>query len=1222
MEFIGRYRVIDPLGLGGSGTVYKCVDPDDGSEVAIKLFAPPQSTSITAITQMLDRFKKESQLLASLSHPNIVKMIDYGQVEGQPFIVLEFVKVCGRRKFSPEETLDVLIQTSQALQFSHSKNIIHRDIKPENILIAEDDGKIALKLSDFGIAYVGDQTVRMTRPGEFVGTFAYMSPEQIAAEVPDARTDIYSLGLVAYEFISGKRVFDGENPAQIISQIMMANPQPPSKVAENVPRSFDRIIMKMIRKDKQARFQNTTELLSSLEELKQAGLGGMSETKDIIKTTLFSPLVGRDEELLMLSRSLNDAMSGTAQFRFLLGPTGIGKTRLAQELSSMARAWGMTIVSVNLTKESVSMPFGLLRLIAEQIWDRNVAPEFALGLAALSQAIAYDLKISIPEIRPSEILGLIKNSFEWLIANVSSAKPIYLLIDDFQNCDAESAEILSKIMEVNHKSKMLIVHTVNTDHLTQASKPAKAVEMAKNAGYAITLSHLDEINIKRMIEASLGVSEIPSELVEFVSRESVGNPLIASEMLKAFIGGGIIEVREDRVSIKQEPLALPDDLATLQTMMIGNINIFSREILRVASVVGTRFDAELIAAVTEKNIFEVLSAFEEGLNHQILRMHVTKRGNFYSFSHERFRQSLEDTTDAQKRQVIHEKAAQAMQILHHDNLDPVLDEYIKHLLGGLDPSKAIPYLLKSAKIGVDMFQDKEAVEKAQKAIDLARDMRDHQSVLMGMSAIASIHKNHGRFNESLEKCEEALSYYEANGIQDNHLLAVLYRIKGILLMSLGKYQESTEILLKAKELLGDGGDPVELVHIYTNLAGNFRRTDIAKATDYALKALDLSRKTGDPLRVISALTSYAQMLRTQGHFKEAVLQLEQAVVIGETKGLGNFIAQTYSNLAPMYFMDMGDFEKGKATADKSRAISIKTNNLSQLGYLDLVEGFASKQSGDYEKAIQLYSSAIDIFEKTGELPKLMSTLAFLGESYLSMDDIAKARETLDKSKEAQQKLGVSFPAWDVVNLEVFVLLEEGKPEEADKVLKNYVESVPKSAKNAGVENSVKHTSAEIEIGKGNYKQAIHILRELSKEIEESENLSYKAHTFVSFGTLFIKILEKAAKMNAAKRILHFASMGLLGKDVEKMANEALDKAFLFAIEQNSTKWIVETYMSKTKLDILMAKLSEGEESKKYLKSANENLWKAVALNADIPNPVTIKATTELMLELSQLQSNE
>lgn len=1219
MEFIGRYRIVEPLGFGGSGTVYKCVDPDNGCEVAIKMFAPPQSTSITAITQMLDRFKKESQLLASLNHPNIVKMIDYGQVEGQPFIVLEFVNVCSKKSFTPEETLDVLLQTTKALQFSHSKNIIHRDIKPENILVSDDGGKLSVKLSDFGIAYVGDQTVRMTRPGEFVGTFAYMSPEQIASEVPDATTDIYSLGLVAYEYITGKKVFDGQNPAQIISQIMMANPKPPSKIADNIPHSFDRIIMKMIRKDKFARFQTTSELLASLEELKQVGLGGMSETKDIIKTTLFSPLVGRDDELLMLSRSLNDAMSGKMQFRFLLGPTGIGKTRLAQELSSMARAWGMKMLTINLINASIATPYGLVRLIAEQIWERNIPPEHALGLAALSPAIAYDLKISIPEIRPSEIMGLISGAFSWLLANAASSIPLYLHIDDFQNCDNESAEIMTKIIEKQQNSKTLLVFTVNTDHLLADSKSLSPIELAKKAGYSLTLGHLNDQNIKRMIEASLGYTDIPEELTEFVSKESVGNPLMASEMLKAFLGAGIIEIRDDKVTIKQESLALPDDLAMLQTMMIGNINAVAREILRIASIVGQSFSAELVSAVAEKSIFDVLSAFEEGLNHQILRMKVTKRGNIYSFSHERFRQSLEDTVDIQRKQIIHEKTAQTMQVLYSDSFDAVLDEYIKHLLGGLDPSKAIPYLLKSANVGFNMFQDQEAIAKADKAIELAKEIGDHLSVLKGMKIKADIGKNHSRFNQSLDICNEAILYYDSHSVDDIKMFAVLLRVKGILLLNVGKMDESTESFKKVLELIGENGDPVELVYIYTNLAGNYRRTDINLATDYALKALDLSRKTGDPLRIISALTSYGQMLRTQGHFKEAILQLEQAVVIGETKGLGMFITQTYSNLAPMYFLDMGDFEKGSATAEKSRTIAKKTNNFSQLAYLNLVEGYAAKQVGNYEKSINLYTEAIEVFEKTGELPKLMSTVAFLGEVYLSIDDYVKGRECLNKAKEIQQKLGTTFPAWDVVNLEVFTLLGEGNPLEAENVIKSYMESVPKSAKNVGVENSVKHAHAEIEIAKGDYKQAIHILRELSKEIEASDNLSYKAHTFVSFGDLYIRILEKATKMSVPKRILHFASMGLLGKDIAKLADEALDKAFLYAIEQNSIRWIVHTYTSKTKLDIYMAKLSDGAESITHLKYANENLWKAMALNADMPNPISEKVATELMLELSELQ---
>lgn len=1156
MEFIGRYKIVDPIGFGGSGTVYKCVDPDSGNEVAIKLFAPPQSTSITAITQMLDRFKKESQLMSSLGHPHIVKMLEYGQVEGQPFIVLEYVKVVEKKKFSPEETLDVLIQTAKALQFSHSKNVIHRDIKPENILISEDNGKLTVKLSDFGIAYVGDQTVRMTRPGEFVGTFAYMSPEQVASEVPDAKADIYSLGLVAYEYITGKRAFDGLNPAQIISQIMMANPKPPSKVADNVPVAFERIILKMIRKDKQARFQSMTELLDALEELAKVGMGGVSDTKDIIRTTLFSPLVGRDEEVLLLSRALNDAMSNVMQMKFLLGPTGIGKTRLAVEMSSMARSWGMQVVNISLSKELASIPFGLLRLIAEQIWDGNIPAEFAIGMAILSPAIAYDLKIELPEIRPSEVHGLISNAFGWLLDNSSGNKPLYLLIDDFQNCDTESAAILGKYMEKPHHSKSFLVFTINTDLMEQNSKPAKLVELAKNTGLAIMLNHLNDDNIEKLIESSLGIATIPKELSNFISKESVGNPLMASEMLKAFIGSGIIELKGDTVTLNESSMELPDNLAQLQTMMTTSISLSTRETLRVASVIGESFTADIVSSVSDKPVFDILTAFEEGLAHQVIRMQVTKKGNTYRFSHERFRKSLEDTADGQTRLIINEKAANYYEKIYTENMDIVIDDYIRHLLNGLNPPKAILHLLRSAKLGMDKFQDEEAINKAKKAIELSKENLDDVSRIKAMIIISEIHKIHGRLKEGLDVCEEAHLYAQRLTMPNKNLMITLLRVKGTLLNILGRIDESTEILTSAKNLCDDECDKNEFVNILANLAMNLRRTDIATATSYSMKALEISRKMGDPIRIASALTAYGQMLRTQGRFKEAIVQLEQAVVIGETKGIQTFIAQTYSNLAPMYFMDMGDYEKGKMAASKARDIAKQMNNLCQLGYLDLVEGYAANQYGDFESAGKLLSCAIDAFEKTGELPKLMSTYAFLGEVYFEQEDIAKSTECLEKAVAIQHKLGMTFPAWEVVSLEINILLHEKRGDEAEVVIQKYLDSVPKSARNIGIETSVKHARAMIELDRGNTKQAINILKELAKEIEQSDNLSYKANTFQSLGNIYMRILDDASKMNAPKRLVFFTTMGLFGKDVGKLATEMLDKSFLYAIEQSSVKRIV------------------------------------------------------------------
>ena len=175
MDSIGKYKLIELLGAGGSGSVYKCIDVDSGNSVAVKLFAPPQGSSKTVNSQMLERFRKEAKLLSSFHHPNIINFLDYGEHEGQPFMALEFVDIVDQISFDPEDVLEILYQTSLALQYAHSRGIVHRDIKPANILISKTDNKPSVKLSDFGIAYTAEQTARMTKPGEVIGTFAYMA---------------------------------------------------------------------------------------------------------------------------------------------------------------------------------------------------------------------------------------------------------------------------------------------------------------------------------------------------------------------------------------------------------------------------------------------------------------------------------------------------------------------------------------------------------------------------------------------------------------------------------------------------------------------------------------------------------------------------------------------------------------------------------------------------------------------------------------------------------------------------------------------------------------------------------------------------------------------------------------------------------------------------------------------------------------------------------------
>jgi serine/threonine protein kinase/Flp pilus assembly protein TadD len=263
---ISHYRILEPLGSGGMGDVFKAHDNKLERTVALK-FLP--AGGLTAAQDRL-RFINEGQAAASLNHPAICIIHEIDEVEGRIFIAMEYVEgrtikeIIQEGAFTLERALDVAIQIAEGLHEAHSKGIVHRDIKASNIIVTAGG---SAKIMDFGIAKIAD-TTGITSNGQTPGTVAYMSPEQAQGEDVDARTDIWSLGVVLYEMLTGQRPFKGDYDAAVIYSIVEQDPLPLSSVRSGIPMKLEQLVLEMLDKDRGRRIQNAEELIASLRYAK------------------------------------------------------------------------------------------------------------------------------------------------------------------------------------------------------------------------------------------------------------------------------------------------------------------------------------------------------------------------------------------------------------------------------------------------------------------------------------------------------------------------------------------------------------------------------------------------------------------------------------------------------------------------------------------------------------------------------------------------------------------------------------------------------------------------------------------------------------------------------------------------------------------------------------------------------------------------------------------
>jgi beta-lactam-binding protein with PASTA domain/predicted Ser/Thr protein kinase len=265
--FDGRYRIIRKLGSGGMANVYLAEDQELGRRVAIKILNDRHAHD----DQFVERFRREAKNAAGLSHPHIVSIYDRGEAEGTYYIAMEFLDgrslkelIVARGPAPVNVAIEYTRQILDALRFAHRNGIVHRDIKPHNVIV---DAEGRIKVTDFGIARAG--TTQMTEVGSIIGTAQYLSPEQARGSPVDQTSDLYSVGIVLYELLTGKVPFTGDSPVEIAMKHISATPEPPSHVRSEIPAELDKIVLRALAKSPQQRYKSAEEMDRDLARVAQ-----------------------------------------------------------------------------------------------------------------------------------------------------------------------------------------------------------------------------------------------------------------------------------------------------------------------------------------------------------------------------------------------------------------------------------------------------------------------------------------------------------------------------------------------------------------------------------------------------------------------------------------------------------------------------------------------------------------------------------------------------------------------------------------------------------------------------------------------------------------------------------------------------------------------------------------------------------------------------------------
>ena len=324
----GRYEIVGELGRGAMGVVYKAVDPVIGRTVAVKTIRLSEEGTGLSHNELLTRFQTEARAAGLLTHPNIVIVFDAGEEDGLYYITMELVEgkslqalLDDGHAFPLPRTLRIMDQTCSALQFAHERNVIHRDIKPANLMLTADD---TVKVTDFGTAKILQfGTVQQT--AHVMGTPSYMSPEQVKGRAVDGRSDIFSLGVMLYEMVTGEKPFPGQNITTVIYKIVNEEPVPPRQINPSIHAGISTVVMRALEKDPDQRYQSCREMLEDLRNYRSIAPAGNNPQSTMVlgggspSATLVSAnsggrgFAGEDQSVAATARSLNARASVPGQ---------------------------------------------------------------------------------------------------------------------------------------------------------------------------------------------------------------------------------------------------------------------------------------------------------------------------------------------------------------------------------------------------------------------------------------------------------------------------------------------------------------------------------------------------------------------------------------------------------------------------------------------------------------------------------------------------------------------------------------------------------------------------------------------------------------------------------------------------------------------------------------------------------------------------------------------
>ncbi len=1026
MTISSRYQLQEPLGQGGMGIVYRAYDRLTGQTVALKQVMLTLEKLHTGSHphnndryQLLLSLAQEFKFLASLRHPNIISVFDYGfDSERRPYFTMELLeeaqtlREAGRAQPLAVQ-VELLIQTLQALAYLHRRNILHHDLKPENVLVSK--GRV--RVLDFGLSMPHEHI----RDHDYSGTLLYLPPEIFLGATYTFAADLYAVGIMAYELLVGRHPFCTTDLDQFLEQLI--NDEPDLNL---VPTALAAVLAKLLSKQPTTRYQDAEQVIGDL--CSAIGAPPWIESQAVRESFLqAATFVGRDSELLALSAALGAAQRGHGSAWLVGGESGVGKSRLLDELRTHALVEGVLVLRGQAV-EGVGLPYQLWREpLRRLVLNVAVSDLEASILMALVPDIANLLERPITAIAPLEGAAD-QQRLNRVIVELCQrqTQPTLLLMEDLQ-WTVESLELLQALMRLLPRLPWLIVTSYRDEE--RRGLPSELPE-----AHVVKLNRLREPEIAALSAAILGTARLQPQVLALIQRESEGNTFFVVEVVRVLAEeAGRLSAIGDSGNLP--PTVLAGGIQQVMRRHLARVPLWAQAALKLAAVAGRQLDPQLLmAAMPELDWDAWLTA---GANAAILDV----ADGQWRFAHDKLRATILADLEKAERALLHGRVAQALETVYPRNI-AYAETLAEHWEQAGEPAKALHYLIQAVDryihitanyVSAEALLDRglRYADPSYKAVllRLAGEARRYQDDLAGaiahymaslqlnssdlteraasLNGLSSTLQRQGRYAEAATYAQQALA--AAHTAHDSQNLALGLYNAGAIADALGEFELAKEHYAESLALwqtLGNAWGRSKSLSRLGVIASKEGKRQTARACFE--ESLQIDREIGDRTGVIVGLMSLGILSEELGEFTAAQHYYGESLQEAQAIGDRQFIALGQYNLGCCY-INAGDYPTALPYFQASLPIFEEIDDRGRVALVYANLGFVAYAENSYATAREYLVKSIQIEREIGEREMLAVCQAELALILLQLGDIPTAQVAVMEALQLAQAVAMPAP---------------------------------------------------------------------------------------------------------------------------------------------------------------------------------------------------------------------